>query len=202
LDFPASGTLTIQSLGSTDVEAELRMADGTTGLAWNDNGAGFPNFKITATRGPGRYYLIVRHHKAGIGPYPLRNTFNEKNNSYASAVKLDLKAIPGDPYGRMESYSRSFFLAAGDNDHYYVDVPSTGRLLIESQGYTDTFGYLIDPTKQFRLGYNDNAGGYPNFRITADLCPARYYLRVAQGSSSTGVYSLHLTFMPLTFECP
>jgi hypothetical protein len=191
LDFPASGTFTIQSLGSTDVEAELRLANGTTGLAWNDSGAGYPNFKITATVSAGRYYLIVRHHTGGTGPYSLRNTFNEFNNSYATAVKLD-----------MNSYSRRFFLAAGDQDYYYVDVPSTGRLMVESQGSADTFCYLIDPTKQFRLDYNDNGAGYPNFRITADLCPGRYWLRVAQGSSSTGVYSLHTTFTPLNFPCP
>jgi hypothetical protein len=183
LDFPASGTFTIQSIGSTDVEAELRLANGT-GLAWNDSGAGYPNFKITATVSAGRYYLIVRHHTGGTGPYSLRNTFNEFNNSYATAEKLELN-----------SYSRRFFLAAGDNDYYYVDIPSTGRLMVEPQGSVETFVQLIDPTRQFVIYHS--IGGF-----TADLCPGRYWVRIAQWSPSTGVYTLHTTFTPLNFSCP
>jgi hypothetical protein len=198
LDFPASGTLTIQSLGSTDVHAELRAANGAT-LAWNDDGAGYPNFKITAAVSTGRYYLLVRHYySSGTGPYSLRNTFNEKNNSFATAVKLGLN-----------TYSRRFLLAP-DTDFYYVDIPSSGQLKVESLGYTDTSAYLFQRTggSLYEYGYvvvikNDYGGVFPNFGITVNLRPGRYYLQV-QGrnygsNGTTGVYSLHNTFTPMSF---
>lgn len=57
IQAPASGSLVIQSTGSTDVVGTLLNASGTV-LSTNDNGAGTPNFRLTRTLTAGGTFFV------------------------------------------------------------------------------------------------------------------------------------------------
>lgn len=57
IQAPSSGSLVIQSTGSTDVVGTLLNASGTT-LVTDDNGAGTPNFRLTRTLTAGGTFFV------------------------------------------------------------------------------------------------------------------------------------------------
>ena len=81
---------------------------------------------------------------------------------------------------------------ANDVDYWRIEVPSRGRVAIESTGSTDTLGRLESASGRL-LAENDNGGAGTNFKINWNLDPGTYYLRV---SGSTGAYGLHVSHIP------
>ena len=73
IDLTALGTLTVTSLGGTDVKATLEDAGGTA-LASDDDSGGWYNFKLARALVPGAYYLRVGHCCSGSGAYKLSAT--------------------------------------------------------------------------------------------------------------------------------
>jgi len=73
LVLPTAGTLTVASVGGTDVSAQLLRADGTL-EASNDDGGNWYNFRIQRTLSAGNYSLKVRHCCQGVGEFTLTAT--------------------------------------------------------------------------------------------------------------------------------
>jgi hypothetical protein len=67
-DLSSSGTVTIESTGSTDVIATLYDSDGDI-LATDDNGGSSPNFEIVESLAAGRYYVRVEGVSTADGDY-------------------------------------------------------------------------------------------------------------------------------------
>ncbi len=70
LSLTRAGTLNIVSSGTTDVIGSLSDSAGTL-LTRDDNGAGAPNFRLSAPVTPGTYYLTVSGSTFAIGSYTL-----------------------------------------------------------------------------------------------------------------------------------
>ncbi|MFN0079193.1 MAG: choice-of-anchor D domain-containing protein [Prosthecobacter sp.] len=71
ITLSATGTVNLSTAGGTDVVGYLYNAAGTQ-LAFNDDGAGFPNFRIRATLPAGTYYVKVAGFNSTItGAYTL-----------------------------------------------------------------------------------------------------------------------------------
>ena len=83
----------------------------------------------------------------------------------------------------------------GDEDHWRIDVPSRGRVVIETAGGTDTVGRLEDASGRI-LAEDDNGGAGGNFRIELDLDPGTYYLRLSGSGDSAGDYRLSFHHAP------
>ncbi len=85
-------------------------------------------------------------------------------------------------------------LTAGDVDYFRVAIDAPGTLEAYTTGRTDTLGRLEDADGAV-LGRNDDGGAGTNFRISEDVTPGTYYVRVEGYSSRvTGDYTLHVRF--------
>lgn len=75
ITLPTPGVLTLSSTGVTDVKGRLLDSNGTL-LAFDDDSAGSPNFRIPSPNLPaGTYYLEVSGHDSTVrGPYGLTAT--------------------------------------------------------------------------------------------------------------------------------
>ena len=86
-------------------------------------------------------------------------------------------------------------LTDGDVDYFAVTVSQAGTLTATTTGSTDTVGYLENASGT-RLDQNDDGGSGYNFRVSASVSPGTYYIRVRGFGSSTGSYSLGVSFSP------
>lgn len=73
IDLAAPGTLTVSSLGGSDVKAALEDAGGAA-LAADDDAGAWYNFRLAKALVPGTYYLRVGHCCGGAGAYKLSAT--------------------------------------------------------------------------------------------------------------------------------
>ncbi len=85
-------------------------------------------------------------------------------------------------------------LTAGDVDYFRVVVNAAGTLEAYTSGRTDTLGKLEDADGS-ELSENDDGGSGTNFRISEDVSPGTYFVRVEGFNSRTaGDYTLHVRF--------
>lgn len=87
-----------------------------------------------------------------------------------------------------------YMLDPGDQHFFRIATPAQGRLILWTEGTTDTFGTLWDP-QGIELASDHNSLGFPNFRIISALVPAApdYCLRVMGSSANTaGLYRLRV----------
>ncbi|MCB4779081.1 MAG: pre-peptidase C-terminal domain-containing protein, partial [Sulfurovum sp.] len=161
------GTLIVSTTGTIDTSGEL-YKDGDLDASDNNNGSG-NNFKITQTVTAGTYYVKVS--ASSTGDYWLDSQFtpsvaeqaqgslsdNDNNVSTATLINVTTTTEPITTTGRID--------VAGDNDYFKIVIPSTGRLIVRTEGTTDTYGYLLDSNGE-ELASNDNSGFFPkNFKI-------------------------------------
>nr|MCU0781883.1 SUMF1/EgtB/PvdO family nonheme iron enzyme [Akkermansiaceae bacterium] len=89
-------------------------------------------------------------------------------------------------------------LHAGDEDYFRVTVPGSGVLIAWTEGSTDTYGYLHNPSRS-QVREDDDSGPGTNFRVSADVAAGGYFIRVkGYNSSTTGSYRLVTRFIPST----
>ena len=89
-------------------------------------------------------------------------------------------------------------LTAGDVDYFLIVIDAPGTLEAYTSGGTDTLGRLEDADGAV-LGRNDDGGSGTNFRISEEVSPGTYYVRVEGYSSRvTGDYTLHVRFAEST----
>ncbi|NBR48408.1 hypothetical protein EBU02_06115 [bacterium] len=72
-------------------------------------------------------------------------------------------------------------------------ITTTSTVIVTSSGQTDVVAYLYNSSGTL-LASDDDGAGVPNFRITANLSPGTYYVKVAGYDSTTsGAYSLNVS---------
>jgi hypothetical protein len=79
--------------------------------------------------------------------------------------------------------------SATDVDYFTFTLKAHATVVVESRGETDTYGQLLDADGR-RLAADDDGGSGANFRITEELCPGRYVVRVEGAAGSEGPYVL------------
>ena len=83
-------------------------------------------------------------------------------------------------------------LTAGDVDYFRIVLDAPGTLEAYTSGRTDTLGRLEDDDGAV-LHTNDDGGAGTNFRISEDVSPGTYFVRVEGFSGQvTGEYTLHI----------
>ena len=80
---------------------------------------------------------------------------------------------------------------AGDIDFFKLDITERAMVNIYTSGNIDTYGHLLD-SNGAEISKDDQSGSGNNFRITADLDPGTYFIKVRHYSTGTGQYTLHV----------
>ena len=86
--------------------------------------------------------------------------------------------------------------AGGEEDTYRVTVTRPGKLIIRTEGDTDTVGELLDADGVL-LVEDDDEGDGRNFALDWDVTPGNYYVRVRHFNEDegTGRYDLFSNFL-------
>ena len=191
IDVPLTGTLRIETTGSTDTRGELTSADrnGDFRSAADDNGGDDGNFLIERPVKAGTYFVAVRGAAGAEGPYRLQVSLDWLRHDYDdhgdSAQQATLVAVPSSTDG---------ILGRDDVDYFRIDLAEAVTLRVESSGNVDTHGTLSWPDGT--MLEDDDSGRDQNFRIDTAL-PAGTYILAVRGfsprparTSSTGwIYS-------------
>ena len=164
---------------STTVSAE-QLEDGGPGLrgAFGD--------------GAGKWRLFVRS-SVPIHAMSLMDTPTGNLTNLSTVGPLDRRS--GAPLLAPGAAADGSLDGPGDVDLWRIDVPSRGRVVIETSGGTDTVGRLEDASGRL-LAEDDNGGAGGNFRIELDLDPGTYYLRLSGSGGAAGGYRLSFRHAP------
>ena len=200
IDVPRTGTLRIETTGTTDTHGELTNADsdGDFRGASDDNGGKDGNFLIEQQVKAGAYFVAVRGAAGAQGPYRLQVSVDwlRHDDHGDSAQQATPVAAPSSTDG---------VLGTDDVDYFRIDLAEAATLRVESSGNVDTHGTLAWPDGRAMLE-NDDGGGDQNFRIETAL-PAGTYVVAVRGFSArpsiwahshpaTGFYTLNVWFGP------
>ena len=190
LSVPESGTLMVETTGSTDTSGTLYTAEGGW-LDSDDDSGSEDNFRISREVSAGTYYVRVRGFLS-TGPYTLRARFtangggggepsDDHGDTRQEATGVDL---PSDTQGSLER--------RGDEDWFQFTVPQAGTLTAETTGSTDTAGTLRAAEGGW-LDSDYDLGSGDNFRIVHEISAGTYYVQV-RGFLTTGSYTLRVRF--------
>ena len=188
-EVPARGAVTMESSGELDTLGTLFDASGNR-MVQDDDGAGYPNFRIERTLDAGTYYVRVHSYQTATGDYTLHLRRggsggggaggDDHGNSRGTATRV---ALPSTTTGTIDP--------GNDTDWFRFEVSTRGSVTMESSGDLDTLGTLFDASGN-RIVQDDDGAGYPNFRIERTLDAGTYYVRVHSYQTATGDYTLHL----------
>lgn len=82
----------------------------------------------------------------------------------------------------------------GDEDFFRIVIASSGTLVVETSGSTDTYGFLL-ASDASQLNENNDDGVGSNFRISRVVNAGTYFVRVRHyNASSVGSYALVTAF--------
>ena len=175
----ARGAVVMESSGDLDTLGTLFDASGNRTVQ-DDDGAGYPNFRIERELEVGTYYVRVHSSGRATGGYTLHLRGDVHGNSRASATRV---ALPSATTGTIDP--------GRDTDWFRFEVPATGVVVMESSSELDTLGTLFDASGN-RIVQDDDGGDELNFRIERTLDAGTYYVRVHSYQTATGGYTLHL----------
>ncbi|MCB4762201.1 MAG: hypothetical protein LGB06_08110, partial [Sulfurovum sp.] len=187
--IPSTGTLVVKTTGETDTIGSLYDVSGRRQIAYDDDGGTGRNFKMTQTVTAGTYYVEVEHRSISeTGSYVFVSQFiaDDHSNTKGKATAINLNTTTP---GNIE--------VAGDKDWFKIVIPSTGTLVVNTTGATDTKGALLSENG-VQVASDDNSGASDNFKITkAITVVGTYYIKIKHHSpTGTGNYSLATMFTP------
>ena len=185
------GTLEAYTTGGIDTRGWLEDTDGAV-LGTDDDGGAGRNFQILEDVSPGTYFIRVMGYSSRVtGDYTLHVRFTESGggddaddhgNDRAAATEVEAVS---DTEGVLDS---------GDVDYFRIEVDAAGTLEAYTTGGIDTRGWLEDADGAV-LGTDDDGGTGTNFRISEEVSPGTYFIRVMGYSTRvTGDYTLHVRF--------
>lgn len=190
----------IYSTNSTvDPKGWLYGSDGVTQLASDDDGAGYPNFLMTASLSatedptdPYYYYIKVGGYSTGTGKYTLSiEPVDDYGDTTATAYNWNLTTGATNNLKGILGLNK-------DVDMFKLTIPVTGSYeIISSHPDVDVKAWLCGSDGVTELANNDDGGGYPDFKITYTLTKGQtYYLKVSHynqvGTGGSGIYTLHV----------
>ena len=193
---PRTGTLYVDTTGSTDTVGHLRSGQDGRWLTTDDDSGSSRNFRLSQQiTTPGTYYVRVSGDSTTTtGAYTLRLRFTIGGGGNCGS----------DPGGtwqgaaviRLATDTRACLERRGDVDYFRFYVPRTGTLYVDTTGSTDTVGHLRSGQDGRWLTTDDDSGSSRNFRLSQQITtPGTYYVRVSgYASTATGSYTLRVRF--------
>ena len=118
-------------------------------------------------------------------------------NSADAVLLIRYFSDPFDPalplmIGRTEvslGSSTASSLEADEADQFFIEISSSGTLVVYTAGSTDTQGTILDSSGNV-LASNDDGGEGLNFQISTSVSAGTYYIIV--GAFGSGDYTLHV----------
>ena len=118
-------------------------------------------------------------------------------NSADAVLLIRYFSDPLDPalplkLGRTEvslGSSTASSLEADEADQFFIEISSSGTLVVYTTGSTDTQGAILDSSGNV-LASNDDGGEGLNFQISTSVSAGTYYIIV--GAFGSGDYTLHV----------
>ncbi len=187
----ANVTYNFWSAGNTDVSAWLFMEDGTSLLAYDDDGGGAPNFSIShAVPADGWYKVQVMGWSGAMGPYDFYYTYNnftdyyEPDNTSSQSSYLPLQ---NEPYALRHTICPEY-----DEDWFRFYGVANWTYQFSSSYNTDTMIELYEDDGVTLIASNDDGGGDLNFLLYIIPTTSSYYkLKVRGYGANTGAYDFH-----------
>jgi hypothetical protein len=190
----AEVTYYFYSQGNTDTRIYCYDQAMTQLIAWDDDGAGFPNFSLTLNVPVSGYYLLRINGYNGATGFYMLNYFAycepdgyESNNTHSAATSLGVTPI----YSALnlslhDSYDQDWF-------RFYA---VTGRIYrFSSTGTTDTIAELYQDNGTTLLAQDDDGSGNLNFSLNYEVPVTGYYkLKVYGYAGIMGVYTLQYSY--------
>ena len=199
IDVPRTGTLRVETTGTTDTHGELTDGESDTLFrSRDDNGGEDANFLIERQVKAGVYFVAVRGTAGAQGSYRLNVSLNWlRNDDHGDAA--------GDATRVATPSSTEGLLGVNDVDYFRIDLAEAAVLRVETNGDVDTHGKLAWLDGRAVLE-DDDSGRNRNFRIETAL-PAGAYIVEVRGfaarpaistfsSAATGFYTLDVWFGP------
>ena len=182
-----AGTLTVETMGSTDTVGQLRGDDGQWLSYDDDRGLGL-NFRIVQSVSAGTYYIQVNGFESApgevaTGPYTLVVGFTPTPTDDHGSTREKARSV------KPNSSTPGVLERQGDVDYFRVLVSEMGTLTVETTGSTDTLGQLRGTDDQW-LSDDDDGGSRLNFRLVESVSAGTYYIRVSGFDNATGRYTL------------
>ena len=185
-----TGSLYVHTTGSTDTVGRLELEDYTFDQR-DDNGGPGSNFRIDVpdVQAGSIWYVYVRGSNGATGAYELyvENDPSPPDDHGDRCIPATTATVVGansTTAGRLET--------RGDVDAFRFELPSAGRLQVQTTGSTDTVGRLYRGTLR---GSDDDGGTGTNFRITeAEAQAGTWCVEVGGYRNATGPYTLQVEF--------
>ncbi|MFP3042877.1 PPC domain-containing protein [Treponema primitia] len=182
---PASdGLLIAETSGERDTIISLYK--GNEIVAQNDDNEDDTNALLAypIQSGVGYTICVEGYDDSEIGPYrfraslePIRDS-GEPNNVPSQATPFS----PGSP-------RTAYFLDPDDVDWYRYTVPSSGTLVVYTEGMIDTIIAVYDAADNL-IAEDDDSGDSDNARASAKVSPGTVFIRVSAYDGQLGKYTL------------
>ena len=192
---PRTGTLYVDTTGSTNTVGHLRSGQDGRWLTNDDNSGSGSNFRLSQRVTPGTYYVRVSgDNNTATGAYTLRLRFTGGGGG-GSCGRDPGGTWQGATVIRLATDTRGCLERRGDVDYFRFYVPRTGTLYVDTTGSTNTVGHLRSGQDGRWLTNDDNSGSGRNFWLSRRITPGTYYVRVSgYASTATGSYTLRVRF--------
>ena len=174
------GPYTVETSGDSDtIMALYGSNDHTNQIAFNDDGGVNFNSRIMMNLSPGEYHVrVTLYDTNATGLYSLQVTGGVNPT-------LPQLAVNGTPLNASIG-------VASESDAYRFQAQSEGTYIIDTSGPTHTFLTLFGPNSQSnQIAENDDGGFNLNSRVTIQLIPGEYFVRIRHYSPmGTGPYAI------------
>ena len=182
VNVPLPGTLSVST--TSDIELFLNIRDLDCNTVFQ--GPSVPS-NITVT--PGNYYIAISSENSSIGIYTLNTDFessgvDDHGNTCSQATPI---SVNDNVSGTIETVD--------DSDFFNFQIPLSGTIEISASSDFDNEGFLFN-SNCIQIADDDDSGDNKNFKITEDVDPGAYYVKVAGYGSYIGNYNIYVQFTP------
>ena len=188
--------LAFYTTGSINTVGRLYASDGVSRITTNYQRGADDNFRIIRELAPGTYYLAVTPYRNDNG-----DTDEGDYTLYVSEEAFKIDDHGDNPATATEigigsSIEGELALKKGgsqDSDYFRVVVAETATLAFYTTGNTNTDGRLFASDGFSEIAYSGSGGVDDSFRITRELAPGTYYIKVASFRRFDGNYTLYVS---------
>ncbi len=183
----SSGDLSVYSTGSTDVKAYLYDSYQAQ-QAYDDDGAGYPNFSIEETLSAGYYYIKVQGvGSSTTGSYTIYTSFTADTSSSSDSGSWDMETYPSDLYNTSDSDANWFRTTndsyAGSYSLQSGDIDDNQKSCFYTSGYYSSYSFYYKASTESCC---DKLKLYIDDSVVTSNGYANSYWSYASGSTSYG----------------
>jgi hypothetical protein len=180
----SNGMIIAETIGDTDTV--ITLYKGNEEMASNDDNGDDINARLEypVTSGVGYTICVSGFDETETGPYRFRATL-EPIRDMGEPNDTPSQATPFTPGHKITAY----FLDPDDVDWYRYTVPSTGTLVVYTEGNLDTLIIMYDSNDTV-IAEDDDGGDGSNARVSARVSPGTVFIRVSSFDGQLGKYRL------------